>query len=490
MRAGPKPAITVPPLPTRGLPTDRAGRTAAWIERYCKVPRGHGAGKPVRLRDFQREIVAGAYAPGVRTALVSIPRANGKTALGAMLGLAEVFAGPASAECLVVASDQRQAEITLRLARRMVELNPALSDRVQVFRDRLYVPQNDALLLPLPAEPDALHGHDPSLLIVDELHVVTEEVWEAATTAAGKRPESLTLAISTPAASRDSVMWSLVEHGRAGDDPSFYLVEFGAPPGADPGDPAVWRAANPALADADPFLAEDALAAVRATTRASTFARLRLGMWTETESAWIGWESWAACADATRIVADRERVVLAFDGSASGDSTALIGCTVSPIGDTPHLFVVGLWENPKDLRWRVPRAEVDQAVAAAFDRFDVVELAADPWGWRSEIESWEARHGEARVLEWPTNVAGRMGPATDRMYQAVMAGTLTHDGDSRLAAHIGHCVARATPHGDLIVKDRKSSPRKIDAAGAALVAFDRAAYYAARSRPRSRVLSW
>ena len=52
----------------------------------------------------------------------------------------------------------------------MVELNPVLAKRVQVYADRLYLPENDAVLVP--AEPGALHGHDPSLLIVDELHVV------------------------------------------------------------------------------------------------------------------------------------------------------------------------------------------------------------------------------------------------------------------------------------------------------------------------------
>lgn len=63
-------------------------------------------------------------------------------------------------------------------------------------------------------------------------HVVTEEVWEAVTSVAGKRPESLTLAISTPASSPDSVMWRLVEHGRAGTDPAFYFKEYGAPEAA------------------------------------------------------------------------------------------------------------------------------------------------------------------------------------------------------------------------------------------------------------------
>jgi phage terminase large subunit-like protein len=178
-----------------------------------------------------------------------------------------------------------------------------------------------------------------------------------------------------------------------------------------------------------------------------------------------------------------ERVVLAFDGSASGDSTALIGATVEAC---PHVFVVEVWQNPGDPRWRVPRGEVDAAVDAAFTRYDVAELACDPWGWRSEIESWAARYES--VIEWPTNVISRMAPATDRAYQLIAAGSLTHDGDSRLAAHIANAVAKSTPHGDVIVKARRGDPRKIDAAVAAIVAVDRAAFHAGRTKKRRRMV--
>jgi phage terminase large subunit-like protein len=132
---------------------------------------------------------------------------------------------------------------------------------VQVYADRLVLPENDATLTPLPAEPGALHGHDPSLFIVDELHVVTEAVWEAVTSVSGKRPESLTLAISTPASSPDSIMWRLVEHGRAGDDPAFYFREFAAPDGCAVTDRKAWRVGNPALDCEDPFLSEDGIEA-------------------------------------------------------------------------------------------------------------------------------------------------------------------------------------------------------------------------------------
>lgn len=486
MAAGPKREVTAAPLDFKGWPRGRAARREKFIRTYLHVPRGIGAGKPVRLREFQKEITRGAFAPKVRTALISLPRGNGKTAYAAMLALAELFIGPPSAEALIVASDLRQAMITFKLAKRMVELSPELSERVQIFQDRLYVPENDATLLPLPAEPGALHGHDPSLLIVDELHVVTEAVWEAATTAAGKRAESLTLAISTPSSSADSVMWTLVEHGRSGTDPQFYLKEYAAPEGCAVDDREAWRIGNPALACRSPFLAEDALEAVRRTIREPVFRQLRLGQWVTGVSSWLPFGLWDTITDRTREVYAGERIVMAFDGSASGDSTALVGCTI----DDPHLFIIGLWENPGDPRWRVPRGDVDAAVALAFDRYDVAELAADPWGWRSELEAWAKLHGEKRVLEWNTAHAQRMAPATDRMFQAVKEGTVSHDGDPRLAAHLAHCVAKPTALGDLVSKDKRNSPRKIDAAVAAIVALDRAAFHQSKTRSRGRVAAF
>ncbi|MBB2992363.1 phage terminase large subunit-like protein [Mycolicibacterium iranicum] len=482
MRAGPKGSVAVAPLSFVGWPRDRAKRREKFIRTFLKVPRGHGVGKAFRLRGFQREIVRGAFAPGVRTALVSIPRANGKTMLAAALALAELFVGPPSAEVLVVASDARQSAITLRYAKRMVELNPALAERVQVYADRLYVPENDATLLPLPAEPGALHGHDPSLLIVDELHVVTEAVWEAITSMSGKRPESLTLAISTPASSADSIMWRLVEHGRSGTDTSFYFREFAAPDGWEVDSREAWRIANPALSCDDPFLAEDGLASVLKTLREPVFRQLRLGQWVTGVDSWLPWGAWDACKNDHPIEGP---ITLGFDGSASGDSTALVGCTLDG-----HVFLIGLWENPGDPTWRVPREEVCNVVDLAFLQYDVLSMGCDPWGWRSEIEQWAKRYGETRVVEWNTGFLGRMAPATDRFYQAVIEHTLTHDGDPRLASHVAHCVARPTTQGDVIVKDKRGSPRKVDAAIAAIVAFDRRAFHVNKPVKKYRVASF
>ncbi len=484
LKAGAKPQVTADPLDFSDYPDDLAERIIRFIESYLVVPKGANAGELVQLADFQTEIIRGAFAEGVRQGLVSIARANAKTTLAAMVATAVLFLIEDSPEILVVASDQRQSTITLRLARRMIELAPELAERCHVYKDRLVTPQNDGLLLPLPADPAALHGWDPTLLIVDELHVVTEDVWEACTSVAGKRPRSLTLAISTPASTPDSVMWRLVEHGRSGSDPAFYFREFSAPEGCAVDDREAWRIANPAMTCERPFLFEDGLEAAMRTIREPVFRQLRLGQWVTGVDQWLPFGAWSECADPS-VEVGKQKIVLAFDGSASGDSTALVGCTV---GERPHLWVEGLWQNPGDDRWRVPRADVDRAVDVAFDRYDVLELAADPWGWRSEIEVWSQRHGEKRVLEWNTAHAARMAPATDRMYQAVVTQQLSHDGNPDLAAHIAHCVAKRTPQGDLVSKDKKNSPRKIDAAVAAIVALDRAAWHhtnPTRKRTRS-----
>ena len=50
------------------------------------------------------------------------------------------------AQVLVVASDERQARIIFNTARRMVELNPDLAARVQVFADHLLEPRTDIVV--------------------------------------------------------------------------------------------------------------------------------------------------------------------------------------------------------------------------------------------------------------------------------------------------------------------------------------------------------
>ncbi|MFN9899437.1 MAG: terminase large subunit, partial [bacterium] len=52
--------------------------------------------------------------------------------------------------------------------------------------------------------------------------------------------------------------------------------------------------------------------------------------------------------------------------------------------------------------------------------------------------------------------------------------TLTHDGDALLARHLDNCKLKVDNLGARIVKESRASSRRIDAAVAFVIAYDRA----------------
>jgi phage terminase large subunit-like protein len=398
-----------------------------------------------------------------------LPRGQGKSSLVAVLALFELLAGEEGAQVVVVATDERQAGISFRTASRMVELHPDLERRVQLYQDHMAVPARGASFTVLPAVPKRLEGLDYTLAIVDEAGRVDQEVFEVVTLATGKQRSSVVLAIGTPGPELQGTVLGRLRT---------YAVDH-------PGDPLVvwrehsaagfehhpvdcehcWQLANPALGD---FLAPDGLVAcLPPKMREASFRRARLCQFTDQlEEAWLPGGAWAACTDATRGIPDGAEVALAFDGSFNGDTTVLVAATVE---ERPHVDLVELWEAADR---QVPVVDVEAAIRQACRRWRVLEVAADPFRWARSLQLLD---GEGLpILEYPQS-PGRMTPATARFYEAVVNGQLSHSGDSRLSRHVGNAVLREDARGARLAKERKDSPRRIDAAVAAVMAHDRAA---------------
>lgn len=213
--------------------------------------------------------------------------------------------------------------------------------------------------------------------------------------------------------------------------------------------------------------------------------RFYLNQITHATDQWLSQPEWAGCADITKIVADQETITLGFDGSrtrAKGvtDATALIGCRV-PDG---HLFEIGVWEQPSGPAgdgWQVPVTEVDAAVAATFGRYNVVGFYADPAKWETYVATWEARyHARLKVkasrdhpIEWwmTGGRAGLIVRALEQFHSAVVDREATHDGSYALTRHVLNARRRPTRSGLQIAKEHPDSPRKIDAAVAAVLAW-------------------
>src|SRR6266571_745020 len=134
MRPGPKAQKPAAELDLRRLPKAGGARVIAFIELFVRVPKGKNARQLMKLRPWQKEIIRALFdRPRPRTALVSLPRGNGKTTLAAAIALYGLLGdGVEGAQVLCVASDERQAGIVFAICRRMVELEPRLADRVQI----------------------------------------------------------------------------------------------------------------------------------------------------------------------------------------------------------------------------------------------------------------------------------------------------------------------------------------------------------------------
>jgi phage terminase large subunit-like protein len=143
------------------------------------------------------------------------------------------------------------------------------------------------------------------------------------------------------------------------------------------------------------------------------------------------------------------------------------------VGQVPHVDVVALWESPiGDSGYRVPVADVEEAVREACRRWQVRKIPADPFRWTRSLQALDAEG--LPVVEYPQSPA-RMTPATTGLFEAIVNDPVTQSGDPRLARHIGSCVLREDSRGTRLVKPHRNSTRRIDLAVATVMAFDRAA---------------
>lgn len=483
MKPGPKGEITAPPLHLSSLPKSGSARVVKFIERYCRTPKGTGtiaARSKVKLLDWQTDALVGIYDDTrPRQALISISRKNGKTFLAACLALYHLLGdGEESAEVVIASSDERTAMITFNLIRRMVELEPRLSSILHVHKDRIYHPPSDSVIEVLSGDASRAQGRNPSLALLDECHVASPDMWDALALGMAARKSPLMLGISTEGPTDpDNLMTRLVEHGRTASDPDFYFQEHVAPLGCAVDDEAAWAEANPGLGHT---VTVEHLRALVKTTREQQWRRYHLNQRVAADGAWLGPGVWDACAEPDRKIRPGSEVVLALDGSFSGDCTGIVVATISP---RPHLDVVGLWqpstEEPVDI------LEVEERIRQACKLWRVREVAADPYRWSRSLQILRSERINAVVLP---QSAERMTPATTGLYEALINRQVTHSGNADLALHAAHAVVKEDSRGTRISKPSPKSPKRIDLAVCAVMAHARATALA--SRNRGRVKAW
>lgn len=447
-------------------------------------------GSPLILRNWQKELTrhvfakseSGAYRQTVN--LIGMPRKNGKSSLGSVYALFHLFMGARGGEIYSLASEKEQARIVFGDTKKMVEANPELMSMVKLYKDAIELPATGSVYRVRSSEDSSAEGYSPTAVIYDELHTApNRRLWDVFGLAMGARPSAQMIAITTAGVKVDqtggeSIAYTLKQYGEKiargeVEDENFFMSWWEAPVEADYKDPETWKIANPGFGDINSEV--DFESSVKRTLE-NEFKTKRLNNFVNAQSAWLPTGAWDSRATEFQLHPDQE-YVLGFDGSFSGDATVIVGCTVpKEEKENPIIFMVKAWEKDEQIHdrdWRVNIAEVEQTMLDFVMEYPKVrEIACDPYRWQRSMEVL-AEKG-LPIVEWPSTSARRMIPATTKFQDAVLDDVIFHDGDPLLARHIDNAVVKTDNLGSRIVKDKRSSQRRIDAAVAAVLAFDRA----------------
>jgi phage terminase large subunit-like protein len=478
-----------------------------FIEDTCYIPEGKFVGKPVRLREWQKDVIRGIYDTPTRRAVISFGRKNAKTTLSAFLLLAHLC-GPAArhnSQLFSAAQSRDQASLLFNLAAKIVRLSPELRQYV-VVRDtakQLACPELGTLYRALSAEAATAYGLSPVFVVHDELGQVKgprSELYEALETAAGAQDNPLSIVISTQAPTAADLLSVLIDDAKTGADPKVKLFLFTADESLDPFGEEAIRQANPAFGD---FLNADevrdqAESARRMPAREAAYRNLVLNQRVNAHSPFIARGTWDSCSGAVDDDVFRGRPVYAgLDLSARNDLTALVLVAqddegrwhVRPEFWCPETGLVDrarrdrapydVWERQGHIH-ATPGASVDFAFVGqfladlgseyelrcvGFDRWRMDYLTAElnrlgvPYSVLNKVEVPPEGLPDGLVLVKHGQGFQDMPPALDALEAELLNGRIRHGGHPVLTWCAANAVAERNAAGERKLEKAKSTGR-------------------------------
>lgn len=203
---------------------------------------------------------------------------------------------------------------------------------------------------------------------------------------------------------------------------------------------------------------------------------------THASDSWVSGPEWAAAYSADAQLLDGDVITIGFDGSrgrtkGKADATALIAVRVAD----RTAFELQVWEQPDGVEgrtWTPPEHDVDTKINQTFEKYTVVGFFADPTMWDGWIARWQAKYGprlkvkasQNHPIRWPKNQMSRVVRALKATHAGITSGELHHAQSPVLTRHVMNARRRSGQSGIYIAKASPSSPNKIDAAYALMLA--------------------
>lgn len=501
-----------------GLPELTLGYgVLTWMERELVVPSGPFAGSPFVATQQQALFLLWYYAVDKQgrwvfsRAVRRLAKGSGKTPFAAAMALAELlgpvrfggFVHGVPGGCVgvpvrlplvqVAATSEEQTGVTMRIVTGMAHKGSRLQRKYQLDPGKTFIdtPAGGRLRL-LTSSAASAEGSESSFVIADEVEHWKPanggvELWHTLRRNLAKTGSRMLETCNAWEPGVDSVAeasfddWVAQEEGRLREGAGRTLYDARVAPSFtslsdEPGEGEV------SLTEGLKFVYEGSpwtdIEAIKSevwspSNPVSVSRRFYLNQPTVSESAWVEPGVWAALADSDRKLRKGEEVVLFFDGSKSGDNTALVGCCM----EDGFVFTVDVWEPEED----TGLVDVDDVVAAV----DWVRAQFDVVGFFSDVREWESfaklqwprefedsivvpaqDHGKAASLvAWDMRSHGlEFATAAEMCRAEIEDGLFHHDGNFVTARHIANC-RMAEQRGHITVKkESPKSSKKIDAA--------------------------
>ncbi|MCU4184014.1 hypothetical protein K6U06_06555 [Acidiferrimicrobium sp. IK] len=495
----------------------RADRVQTFFEKGLVHTKGRWARSPFILEPWQLDEIIRplfgtvryddqlqAWVRAYTLAWIELARKNGKSELVAGAGLYLLTAdGEEEAEVYGAACDKDQAGIVYQVAKRMVELSPALSrlvaqKKLEVIdsKKRIVYKPTGSFYQVVAADGGGNLGSNPHGVLFDE--IITQpnrELWDALKTGMGTRDQPLMLAATT--AGNDPSSMAADEHLHServladqSVDPARFVYMRNTPPDADWRDEAGWQHANPGLGSflRIQILRDEAKEAEQSPAKQNAFRQFRLNQWVRQTTRWLDLQLWDENAG---LVVPEQLAGLECYGGLDMASTSDFAAWVLFFPDA-----IREADGTKDAvlaRFWLPEAAIskrkdhmrsqfeawaregfmvatagdvidEDAIRAQIDRdmgmFRVAGVGYDRWGANSVVAWMKARMGEKRC-QGVAQTATALNAPSKELERLLGLRRLRHGGHPVLRWMADNVQATRDGSGN-VKPDRAKSKEKID----------------------------
>ena len=383
-------------------------------------------------------------------ALISTPKKNGKSELGALICTFLFFCGPTEAEIYLAASDKDQSSLVgFKKIKKAIGRNNLMFHSTKIYADALENKKNGNIIRVLPASLTS-SGLNPYLVWWDELWQFDREMLEMHFEELTQPPtwkEPLTLITTYAGFDQDSLLYRLYEKGRNKEDPKMFFY---------------WSHENLAS-----WITPEYLQSQKGRLRPNTYIRLHENRWASGLSQFISGELWEGIKDnsLTQAPAGARLVYIGVDIGLKSDCSAIAAVAHNSADSDileliDHEVFIPDGEGPLDLE-----ATVENALKRWGGEYSIIVCVYDPWQFSRSAQTLSAEG--LPMLEF-NQTSANVTAYSQNLYQLVRNKRLKVYPSEEVKTHLLNCEAKESPRGWRIVKRKQS--KKIDLAVAMAMA--------------------